>query len=346
MRTTTLLLALLAACAAPVHAFTSNTGGASAQFLRVGVGARALGMGEAYGPIAEGAESLYWNPAGSAMLQGPDLAYSHSESMTFFHHDYLAYAHPVRLLRGTLGVSGAFFYQDSLGAVDNTNTAVGSFAPHSEVVTLSYARAFDIDDEALSRDREYFGPMWNHPGAVRPLYPEEDLWHGRLAFGFAGKYVKETLYRRSASALALDGGILYRHHDYERFHASLVFRNLGTTMRFIQESEKLPLELAAGLSYDARFSADRRVLLAVEAAQPYYGPPYGKVGAEYSAPVSDRYTMAFRMGYKTVSLGELSPLAGLTAGVGVGTQRLSLDFGFQLLGDLGESYRLGANIRF
>ncbi|PCI40668.1 MAG: hypothetical protein COB53_00650, partial [Elusimicrobia bacterium] len=57
-----LALFLSMLCASPADAFLNNVGGASAQFLRIGVGTRAAGLGEAYGPIAEGPDAIYWNP--------------------------------------------------------------------------------------------------------------------------------------------------------------------------------------------------------------------------------------------------------------------------------------------
>jgi len=44
--------------------FNANAKGtATAQFLKLGVGARADGMGGAYSAVADEATALYWNPA-------------------------------------------------------------------------------------------------------------------------------------------------------------------------------------------------------------------------------------------------------------------------------------------
>ena len=45
-----------------------NDGGAKL-ILKIGVGARAIGMGEAYTAQADDVSSLYWNPAGLALMQ-------------------------------------------------------------------------------------------------------------------------------------------------------------------------------------------------------------------------------------------------------------------------------------
>src|SRR3990172_7768172 len=43
--------------------------GQAGEFLRWGVGAKALGMGRAFSSIADDASALYWNPAGMANFE-------------------------------------------------------------------------------------------------------------------------------------------------------------------------------------------------------------------------------------------------------------------------------------
>ena len=45
-----------------------RVGTTAAPFLKIGVGARALAMGEAYTTLSEDATGLFWNPAGLAKL--------------------------------------------------------------------------------------------------------------------------------------------------------------------------------------------------------------------------------------------------------------------------------------
>ena len=55
----------------------SGTGTTAAAFLKIGVGARALAMGEACATQAEDITALYWNPAGLARLQSPQILVNH-----------------------------------------------------------------------------------------------------------------------------------------------------------------------------------------------------------------------------------------------------------------------------
>ncbi|MFH1723987.1 MAG: hypothetical protein ABII00_05120 [Elusimicrobiota bacterium] len=338
-------LAMIAALAAPAGAWTGNTGGSTAQFLRIGAGARALAMGEAFGPVAEGPVAIYWNPAGLAQQREPEIAYTHVEMLRYFHHDHIAYAHPVPLLRGTVGLSATFFYQDKLDLVTNANQVVGTFRPHSEAYTLAYARGFGVGEDYIARDRHFFQDLWQHPGTMRPLDRGPDLWTGNLLLGAALKIVKETIHDRSASAIAADGGALFRHMDLPELAFSFAFRNVGSKPKFITQREDLPGEADFGAAYDLVWER-RRLLPAFELAVPWYGPPFAKLGIEYSFPVADESTAALRLGYKSLSAPELGFLTGLTLGVGMIHKRFTFDFAFQPMGDLGEAYRFGLGYVF
>src|SRR5947207_13688225 len=75
----------------------SNSG---ADFLKIPVGARSLGLGQAYSALAEEADALGWNVAGivPASLQkgsaAGSLSVSHQELFFGNHLDYLAVAIP------------------------------------------------------------------------------------------------------------------------------------------------------------------------------------------------------------------------------------------------------------
>lgn len=337
-----LVLAVL--LAAPARALQSTTGSNAAEFLRIGAGARALGMGEAYGPIAEGAEAIYWNPAGLAQVRDLQVSYSRQEFATYFHHDFAAAAYPSKLLRGTVGASYTRLSQENLPVVTSANQTIGSFSPHSDAVSLAYAHSFDSSDPERA-DREYFSDSWSVPGAYHPLAHEREIWSGSLMVGFAIKGVYESIYDQNASAFALDGGALFKPAPLPDMTLSMAFRNLGGKEQFVSENNNLPFEADLGMSYDVR-SWKSRFLPALEVALPYYGNPYAKLGAEYEWPIGDLTRVAVRGGYKTQTISGLSPLSGLTFGVGGQYKKVSVDFGFEPLAELGNVFRLTIGVRW
>ena len=50
-------------------------GTTTANFLEIGVGSDANGMGEAYVAVANDISSIYWNPAGLASLDAPSVSF-------------------------------------------------------------------------------------------------------------------------------------------------------------------------------------------------------------------------------------------------------------------------------
>jgi len=330
-----------------VRAWADNTGGSAAQFLRLGMGARALGMGEAYGPIAEGPDAIYWNPGGLAQQLQPEISTSHMEMLSYFHRDSLAYAHPIPAWQGALSGSVLLFYQDTLPLTTNANQQVGSFRPHSEVVSLAFARSFVPFEADRRRDRSYFpSSQRNSRWLDMPFHESEYPWDGRMMMGMAFKVITETIYDDRATAVALDGGLLYIPSGLQELRLSLAFRNLGSKERFIGESYSLPFEGSMGAAYDWRGYGDRRLLLAAEATVPYYGLPHGNLGVEYSLPVLKNTRVALRGGFKSLATVDLDLLSGLTAGAGLQYRQFSADFAFQPLAELGNIYRFGFGMRF
>ena len=62
MRLKNTILACLFISSTIVSQTVSKTGTTAAQFLKIGIGARALALGGAYSAIADDASALYWNP--------------------------------------------------------------------------------------------------------------------------------------------------------------------------------------------------------------------------------------------------------------------------------------------
>jgi hypothetical protein len=59
---------------------TSKVATTAAQFLKIGAGARAIGMGGAYSSIASDIYSVYWNPAGIATSRSNgQVAFNHAK---------------------------------------------------------------------------------------------------------------------------------------------------------------------------------------------------------------------------------------------------------------------------
>ena len=335
----------IARLAGPAGAVPTNVAGNTAEFLEIGAGGRALGMGDVAGPVVRGPESMYWNPAGLAVSARPEVAFSHAELDKFFRHDFLSYAHPVEALGGTLGASLTLWTMDSLDARTASNVDVGKFSPHSEAFSFAYARSFWKDTDMPARDREFFQDTYDMPFTPRPLHDEDALWQGALRAGVAFKVVNETIRTRHSSAVAFDGGAQFVPVQFPDMTLSMSFRNIGTRPVFVADRGTLPMQVDWGIGYDVRWNG-HRVTPCAELVLPYFGDMYAKLGAEFAVQTGANAEVFFRGGYKTVAAPYLSALAGATVGVGFRVNRFQADVGFQPMAELENVLRLSLGYRF
>ncbi|MBI2915886.1 MAG: PorV/PorQ family protein, partial [Elusimicrobia bacterium] len=140
-----------------VHAdFTSEDKGTSSlQFLKLGAGARAEGMGSAGGAVAEDANTLFWNPAGLSQPKRQSVSFMHGSYLDSVFYDFVSYLLPLRKNVGVgLGVQyvsyGGIAETSEEGAVlgeyypENLTLNLGGsyrFRPFSAGATVKYVRA-------------------------------------------------------------------------------------------------------------------------------------------------------------------------------------------------------------
>jgi hypothetical protein len=163
----------LALPAGPLRAaFSRNDAGtATAAFLKMGVGARAAAMGEAFTGIADDVTAIYWNPAGTARLTRPSAALMHALWFEDIVFDWAAYAHPASF--GVVGVSLHYLSYGDIKGTDESGFETGAFQPRDMAVTVSLARRF-----------------------------------GAYSGGFALKHITSKI-ENSASGMAADMGFMY-----------------------------------------------------------------------------------------------------------------------------------------
>ncbi|MCF7804136.1 MAG: PorV/PorQ family protein [Candidatus Marinimicrobia bacterium] len=90
-----------------------RAGTSSFPFLKIGVGARAAGMGEAFVGIADDASALYWNPAGIAQTGGAEFIGTHTAWPADINYEFLGYVQPVGR-NIYLGASAGFLHMDPM----------------------------------------------------------------------------------------------------------------------------------------------------------------------------------------------------------------------------------------
>src|SRR3954463_7326455 len=89
------------------QAMASGAGTTSANFLKLGIGPRAIAMGDAQVGLANDVYATYWNPAGLARLETPEAGFVQNQYLQDVSESYLAFAYPHPKL-GTLAASATY----------------------------------------------------------------------------------------------------------------------------------------------------------------------------------------------------------------------------------------------
>src|SRR5262245_59502334 len=81
----------------------SSAGTTGADVLKIGVGARAIAMGEAYAAQADDVSALYWNPGGLALMQERQASFMYDQMYQGLNYSNVALGIPLE--NGAVGGS-------------------------------------------------------------------------------------------------------------------------------------------------------------------------------------------------------------------------------------------------
>ena len=144
LRHTALCILAALLCCMPVSAQRIAKYGAD--FLAGGVDARALAMGGANVAHTRNVNSVYWNPAGLAHAEYPEIAYMHAERFAgIVSFDFAAIAYPVTR-NSTVGLS---FFRSGVNDIKNTLNAWDAERNQPKANAQSYITSFSAADMAF-----------------------------------------------------------------------------------------------------------------------------------------------------------------------------------------------------
>jgi len=180
-----------------------KTGTAALQFLKLGVDARAIGMGEAYTAVTDDISSTFWNPAGLAPATQNQAFFSHTNWPANIYHEYAAASY-------TNGVT--------------------TFAAYGSVLHMD---KIDITDE------DFFGPtgeqFTNSSMAFGLNYAQ--VFTNKFSAGLGIKYLRENLYEFSVNSYAFDVGSMY-NTGWKNVKIGMALRNFGPDIRYLVDDDE------------------------------------------------------------------------------------------------------------
>jgi hypothetical protein len=278
-------------------------GTASGQFLKLGAGARASGLGEAYAAVADDATSVYWNPAGMCQIEGEELALMHAFWFEDIYYDWISAV--LSTGAGKIGVGVQYLSYGSITETDETGLATGTeLKPANIAVTGAYATGLDKS--------------------------------GDLMLGVNIKYISLTI-KNNASAFCIDAGLMEKIEmsRESKINIGLVAQNIGTAVKFIDDSYGLPLNVELGAAY----YIDSDWLVTAEGNAPKDSVINYGGGVEYKSELTEDLGVAGRVGYNSIS--------GMTLGAGIKLfENINVDYAYVPFGELGNTHRISLNISF
>lgn len=316
------LAALLLLLSVPASAASSAEGTSGATFLKLGSGARAGAMADAFTAVADDAFAAYYNPAGLARLPGTQLGGAHSALFQGVSYQSLALVVPFGKANGRERIQtdnnrhalGLSIYYLGVGDIErrtgDSTTPVGTFNSADSAYAVTYAHA-----------------------------PND-----RLSLGFTGKYIHQTIDTYSANAMAADLGVLYRvnPHTEKPVNLGMSIRNIGKKIGFVSsQADPLPTTVVVG----AAAALSKGFTMDLDLGKARDSDVYAALGMEGRRNLSEGVGGAVRFGY-TSSRRDNGGLSGVTAGGGLSFNKANFDFAWIPFGALGDAFRFSLLVKF
>ncbi len=335
---------------APLVAGDTYVAKYAGEFMAIGVGGRALGLGGAYVAAANDVTAGYWNPAALVRINYPEFSLMHDEQFgSLENFDYAGVAFPY----GTNDTTSAttvdeqgmskpvLNYKASAFAVSVIRLGIDGIPDTRKLDTNGDGIYTDIDGRPDLSQITYFNAAdW----AVYFSYAKQQSEH--LYYGANLKLIRRDIGDFHATGIGFDLGALYTPTENLSFGANaqditttLIAWNTGTN-ELISPTLKLgaayQFELLGGrvgpvFDTDVRF--ENRRFSAIANVGPISLDPHGGVEFDYKKVV------ALRVGYNDVK--------NLTLGAGIHLRKLDIDYSFAKFNaddQLGNSHRI--SLRF
>lgn len=289
---------------AKVHPKAGTTG---ATFLKIGVGARPISMGDAFVAVADDANTIYWNPAGLSNISRPEITAMHNQWFEGINYEFLGYVHPTKKW-GNFGVGLSLLHMDRISRTREDEQGLyagkeGTFEVSNRSFILAYARKITDD----------------------------------ISGGFNFKIIHQINADIKSQGLAFDLGCLYKTF-VNNLIVGFNIQNIGYPVKMGEETFHLPMNIRIGFSYKPIQS----LTIATDLKQPLDNYLNISLGGEYTF----KDIFALRIGYK-YELGDndLGSLSGLRAGCGFKWQSFQVDYAIAPYGNLGNTHRISLLVR-
>lgn len=293
----------------PAIAFCASGAKYAGEFIAIGVGGRALGLGGTYAAAANDVTAGYWNPAGLSKLMYPQLTLMHDERFNgLINYDYGAVALPVGA-NASLAVSAIRLGVDNIANtekawIDLNNDGI----PQSNEIDYNRITYFNTADWAV-----YFS------------YAKKVS--DQLSYGANLKLIRRENGEASATGIGFDVGVQYLLTD--RIALGATFQDVTTTLVAWNTgtNELISPTLKVGSAYflDAlggRFMPTIDVDFRFENRQSASNAHVGRISMDFHTGLEFDFKslVALRLGF--------NELGSLNLGTGIHLPKFDIDYSF------------------
>lgn len=285
------------------------------EFMEMGMGARALGLGNAFVGLVDDATAVYWNPAGLSKIKKNELFLMHSDD----------FSGQIKLNSGALGFPlkscvlgiGAYLLEAPDIPLTDTTQDTGSTYP-GEVIAIDSINATDY----------VFYASYAHP-------------FKSLDIGVNLKYIYRNWVLATAKGISMDLGIKSQFNgiSYGINVVNLFSTPLSWSDTFDIE-DKIPLLVKYGISVNHSFSKSQ-----IAFCLGFDTSPEKRV-CEFPELHTDTYLGLEYWWKNQLALRVGEDRGILTLGCGLAYQSLKLDYAFKFHPDIGLVKRLSGSIYF
>ena len=226
----------------------AKVGTTGVPFLKIGPSARAVGMAEAFIPVADDVAAVYYNPAGLVQLINGDVMLSLVTLPADISYGFIGAVQPLPQLNAACAVSVTYLTTDEM----DVTTPV---APNGTGET------FTATDFA-------FGVTYSQ------------RLTDKFSVGGTVKFINESLADESATGWAADVGTYY-DTGWRDLSLAMSITNFGPDMDFVSSPFPLPINFKFGASIPVMNRDMHRLIVAVEGSHPNDNLEQIALGVEY-----------------------------------------------------------------
>ncbi|MFH2069678.1 MAG: PorV/PorQ family protein [Elusimicrobiota bacterium] len=286
----------------------SKAGTSGAAFLKIGVGARAVAMGESFVAVADDANALYWNPAGISTVVKKELSVMYNKWLIDTNYGFIGFVHPLE--NCSVGLSVLYLDYGKIDGWSDTNQPEPDFTANDIAVGISCGKKLNE----------------------------------KLSVGATLKSVQSKIEKESAQTITADAGILLSFAAGDtagEFKTGLSLQNIVGQLKFIDKAYQLPANIKAGCAYSP---VNKPMTITMDVNIPNDNDISANIGLEFRI----KQMLALRGGYKLKLTGndDTGGLSNLTAGIGFIYSPVQIDYALVPYGNLDTSHRVSFSVKF